>query len=278
MTMLPASGAAAPAAVLRNVAVNPQPHTLARPGRPDAAAAPAVPAAPPPSAADIAAELEQAYGRGLAQGLADGRREALAAACGEQLAQAREEGLREGRDAGLRAGQAEALAAVQGALDALQRLLAELPERFQARLAASEDDMVALSFEAVARILGEQAAAADGVRGMLRAAVAQFGARRLAEIHLHPDDVQCLTSSDIVAEWLRRREGGEHVRIVGDPAVELGGVVLRSPAGRLDARLELQVEALRDALLSVRAGRAMAQAAAGQQPARGVPRAPGGVQ
>lgn len=251
--------------VLRNVAVNPQPHTLTRPARtgelaPAAAvqAAVQVDSAPPAPEIDLAAELERAYERGHAQGRLDGRREALDAAEIEQLARAREQGLREGREAGARAGQADAMAAVKAALDGLERLLDELPGRFQARLAASEEDMLALCFETVSRILGEQAATADGVRAMLKTTIAQFGARRLAEIRLHPGDVQSLAADATVGAWLRRREGGQEVQIVGDPAIELGGVVLRSPAGRLDARLERQLAALRDALLSARAARGMA--------------------
>lgn len=238
--------------LLRNVAVSGSPHTLARPGHEAGAMAPA-----DSPAVDMQAELEKSYQLGYAQG----RLEAFEAISAEEMAKAREEGLQQGRAAGMGAAQEDARAAVQAALDAIERMLAALPEMFRARVAASEEDMLALCFEAVTRVLGETAATPDGVRRMLAQAIAQFGARRLAEIRVHPDDLQALAGNATVDAWLRRREGGQDIRIVADPAIGLGGVVLRSPAGRLDARLETQVDALRGALMSVRAARAAAQGA-----------------
>lgn len=258
--------------VLRNVTVSEHPHALVRPGGQPLAAAEepmpiSVPApAPATPMADIQAELDEAFMRGREQGRQEGLREAFDAARSEALAAAREQGRAEGREAGLRTAQEDARAAVKPALDALERLLTALPQRFDMRMAAQEEDMLALCFETVARVLGQEAASQDGLRHMLRQTLAAFGPRRLAEIHVHPGDVECLAEDPAVAAWLREREGGEGIQIVADPAIELGGIVLRSPSGRLDARLEHQVEALRTALLTVRAARA--NAAGAQRPAR----------
>lgn len=254
--------------VLRNVAISERPHALVRPGgRPAAAqvtlALPAeAPAAvvPPPPAVDLQAVQEEAFRLGREQGRQEGLREAFDAARADAVAAAREQGLREGREAGHEAGrnaaQEQACAAVKATLDTLERLLASLPQRFEMRLAAHEEDMVALCFETVARILGQEAAAQGGLRHMLKKALAEFGPRRLVEIHVHPGDVQVLAEDPVVAGWLRERESGEAIQIVADPAVELGGIVLLSPSGRLDARLDHQLEALRGALLAARAARA----------------------
>jgi flagellar assembly protein FliH len=255
--------------VLRNVIVGDRPYALVRPAGPAAPAealstvpALAVPLQPDVPALDLQAELQQAFERGREQGRAEGRNEAFDAAYAEALAQARAQGMEEGREAGLRAAHEEARAAVQPVLAALERLLEELPQKFDMRLAAYEDDMVALCFEALARILGREGASPDGIRAMLKTTLAAFGARQLIEVRVHPGDVQCLAADAAVAAWLRERESGQGIQVVADPGVELGGVVLRSPAGRLDARLEHQVDALRAALLTVRAGRAATRAAA----------------
>jgi flagellar assembly protein FliH len=249
--------------VLRNVTVGEQPHALVRPARPVASEAwsspvpaPAVPPQPDVPAVDVRAELQEAFERGREQGREEGRSEAFDAARAEALAQAHARGLDEGRAAGLQAAHEEARAAVQPVLAVLERLLGELPQKFETRLAAYEDDMVALCFEAVARMLGRDGTTQDGIRAMLKTALAAFGARQLVEIRVHPGDVQSLSADAAVAAWLRERESGQGIRIVADPGVELGGVVLRSPAGRLDARLEHQVDALRGALLSARMTRA----------------------
>lgn len=258
--------------VLRNVIVGARPHVLVRPAgstassvcgggehasspAPDAPDAPVAPQ-PPGPAVDHQAEVRQAFERGREQGREEGRGEAFDDARTKALAQARALGLDEGRAAGLQAAHEEARAAVQPVLVVLERLLAELPQRFDARLATCEDDMVALSFEAVARILGREAATPEGIRAVLKTTLAAFGTRQLAEIRVHPGDVQCLAGDATVAAWLRERENGQHIQIVADPGIELGGVVLRSPSGRLDARLEHQVDALRAALLSTRMARA----------------------
>jgi flagellar assembly protein FliH len=212
--------------------------------------------APAQPAVDLQAAQEEAFRRGREQGRQEGLREAFDAARAEALAAAREQGLREGREAGRNAAQEEARAAVKATLDSLERLLATLPQRFEMRLAAHEEDMVALCFETVARILGQEAAAQDGLRHMLKKTLAEFGPRRLVEIRVHPGDVQVLAQDPVVAAWLREREDGEAIQIVADPGVELGGIVLRSPSGRLDARLDHQLEALRAALLATRAARA----------------------
>jgi flagellar assembly protein FliH len=263
--------------VLRNVAVSEQPYALGRPsghpahpglpvpmaagGLPDTDSAPVAPPQPESLVADIESVQEEAFRRGCELGREEGLREAFDAARMEALAAARDQGLLEGREAGRHVAQEEARAAVQSTLSTLEQLLAALPQRLEMRLAAHEEDMVALCFEAVARFLGQEAAAQNGLRQMLKKALVEFGSRRLVEIRLHPGDVQCLAGDPVVEAWLREREGGESIQIVADPAIELGGIVLRSLSGRLDARLEHQVEALRTALLAARAARAAAQTA-----------------
>jgi flagellar assembly protein FliH len=273
--------------VLRNVIVSEHRHALVRPGsqslpsRDDAmlpiTAAPVAleSVAPAQPAVDLQALQDEAFRRGREQGRQEGLCEAFDAARAEALTSAREQGLREGREAAQRAAQDEARASVKSVLDALERLLTALPQRFDMRLAAHEEDMLALSFEAVTRILGKEAASEDGVRYMLKQTLAAFGPRRLIEIRVHPGDVTCLMGDAVVSAWLREREAGEGIQIVADPAIELGGIVLRSPSGRLDARLEHQVDALRTALLTVRAARANAAASSAARPAR--PSAAGGA-
>jgi flagellar assembly protein FliH len=256
--------------VLRNVTVSDRPHALVRPEGAPVPAGPvvsppvpamAVPPQPEAPAVDLQTELQLAFERGSERGREEGRSEAFDAACTEALDQARAQGFNEGREAGLKAAHEEARAAVQPVLAVLERLLAELPQKFDMRLAAYEDDMVALCFEAVARMLGREGASQDGIRAMLKTTLAAFGPRQLVDIRVHPGDVQCLAGDAAVAAWLRERESGQGIQILADPSVELGGVVLRSPAGRLDARLEHQVDALRAALLSARMARATARSA-----------------
>jgi flagellar assembly protein FliH len=254
--------------VLRNATVAEQVTKLARPAGARAAGAvvqaPAPVLEPTPGADIIQGQLDEAYQRGYEQGLDEGRRQAVEAVLATQMEEARRQGLEQGMEAGLRAAQETAAASVNQALATLERLLGGLPQQLHARMGALEEDMVALSFEALTRVLGQTAASPDGLRALLRQALSQFGPRQLLEVRVHPADLQCLANDEVTGAWLRQREGGGRAQIVADAGVELGGMVLRSPAGRLDARLETQLAALRHALTAARAERSSARASAAQ--------------
>ena len=89
-------------------------------------------------------------------------------------------------------------------------------------------------------------AARTGVVAVAKLLV-QHGTKDQLAVHVHPSDAALLAAG---------RDGNEAWRWVADDAVQLGGVILRSPEGSLDARLEIQLAALREALLKTRAQRA----------------------
>jgi flagellar assembly protein FliH len=258
--------------VLRGVLLHGQPHALSRPGRPGSESLSAKHQAEPdhPSPGDCGAlsavsAIESAYEAGLAEGRkqgfdaavmtateeARGRDAALVELRASAAAQGRTEGMAQGREEALAAaGQAQAQAAQQAdqaaadRLGRLDHLLEGLVAEGARRLEEAEEDLLALSHEIVCRILGAEAAQPERIRSMVLHLLAQHGPRAQLSVHIHPDDLAALTQE------LDSRE--TPWRWVGDPAVQLGGVVLRSPEGSLDARLETQTAALRDALLRLR--------------------------
>jgi flagellar assembly protein FliH len=265
--------------VLRGVSLHAQPHALTRPDRrsaepmatmqPPASGRPAVigDVAGNDGAEDAAYEAglsegrRQGYAAGHAAAAAEGV-QALHAALKETRVQAADEGRLEGlargrEEAALEATQAQTRTKVQtdqaalDRLDRLDRLLQGVIVEAANRLEQTEDDLVALSHEAVCRILGTEAAQPARLRSMVTHLLAQHGLRAQLAVHLHPEDLAALV-----------QESGETRdkpwRWVGDSAVQLGGVVLRSPEGSLDARLETQLAALGAALLAVRRSRKIA--------------------
>ncbi len=257
-------GHAAPP-VLRGVVLHAQPHALVRPGRMPVAGLPAskghVQGLPQASAAALDAALTKGREEGYAAGHAAGveqERAGVAMTIDAARIQAQEEGHQAGMRHGLEAAAEEIeirQATWRREFDEAQRtralqlesvLRAASAEALQ-RLSEAEDDLVAISHEAVCRILGNEAHRADTIRSMVRHLLAEHGARAQLAVHVHPDDAQVLsefTQSDH-APW----------QFVADKAVNLGGVILRSPQGSLDARLETQLVALRDSLTAVRAQR-----------------------
>lgn len=184
--------------------------------------------------------------------------------------QAFEQGLREGREAGLRAGHEEGLrqgraaaaaevdAAVQQAVDAalqpLQQEHAALQELARGLAGASrqaaqlaQDEIVALCFETTCRLVGEAAVQPQAVRALVTRLIAGQADAQSLVLHLHPQDAALMEQGAVAAGTALP------VPCRPDPEVALGGCLLRTPRGGLDARLETSLGACKEALLAARA-------------------------
>jgi flagellar assembly protein FliH len=89
------------------------------------------------------------------------------------------------------------------------------------------------------------------VRHVLQQAVPLHAAASLT-LHVHPDDLAALKADPAFETWLARREAGSALRLAGDSSLRLGGVLLRSQHGSLDARMETQLQSLKSMLLQTR--------------------------
>ena len=173
--------------------------------------------------------------------LAQARRE-LDETAAAVLAAAREEGLA----AGTRRGQADAREELSCAIDAVRAAAVALETERAALAAAQEEILVEMAFTAVCRVLGRHGASRAGVSAMVRTLLSEHAGNSQVTVHLHPGDAEMIAAGDSF---------GPQVRIAADPAVEMVGCLLVGERGTLDARLEVQVEALRAILLEVRAQR-----------------------
>jgi len=185
--------------------------------------------------------------------------EELRHARAQALRQAHEEGLSSGRAEGLREGRAQAADEVR---QAVQRAVAEAGLQAQAQrerlqrigqharaavadlLWAAQDEMVALCYETLCRMLGANALQPAAVRSQVAQLMAQHGAPGVV-LHVHPGDAELLQGGSAA---------GMQLPVVADPDVAVGGCILRTPAGALDARLDAMLEACKAALLQARAG------------------------
>lgn len=153
---------------------------------------------------------------------------------------------------------ARAQAAFKKQVGLLSALTHQLPCELERCLATAEEDMVGLAFEVICRVLGEQAASLDGLRGLVRTSLDAWHGRNPLSLHLHPSDLALLQADEncvglLASAGFDASKGGLHW--VADPQVTLGGCLLRSSEGELDARLEVQLQALRISLLQTRADR-----------------------
>ena len=120
-------------------------------------------------------------------------------------------------------------------------------------LAEAHDMIVEVAFAAICRVLGEHGASREALQSMVRSLTSGALERDRLTLRLHPDDAALLLADG---------EFAEGARMVADHAVVLGGCMVDSATGTLDARLEHQVAALGKALLSARAARRASDEAA----------------
>lgn len=164
---------------------------------------------------------------------------------------ARDDAAARGYEEGLATGTAEGRAGVDAAmarhLAQLDDIVAQAAEARERLLAGHEDMLVEVAYAAICRLAGAGASSRAGALAQVRTAIAQVREADGVRVRLHPEDVA----------WLAPRAGEQHSwTLQADERVELGGCIVEGGHGSLDARLDLQLERLRAALLAARAARA----------------------
>lgn len=146
--------------------------------------------------------------------------------------------LAEAREAGRREGVAEAAATLARAAGARDRVLAGAPR-----------EVARLALLVARKILGEAVAEPAGLLALAESAVAACRGRREVVIRVSPGDGRTLRAGE---GRLAAALGGAPVDVREDPAVAPGAVVIETEAGRVDAGIEAQLDALCRALEEVR--------------------------
>jgi flagellar biosynthesis/type III secretory pathway protein FliH len=168
------------------------------------------------------------------------RAEADAAAVRVGAQAARNEAERAGFEAGKQAGMAR-----------VSELL--LAARVQAEhdLHAAKDAAIVLARRMAERIVGRAVELSPELMGeivaeALHASRAKAGA---VVLRAHPEDLAAIERER--PRWLARVAAGVDVRVVADLSICRHGCVVETPVGRLDARLQTQLDALERALRGV---------------------------
>jgi flagellar assembly protein FliH len=168
----------------------------------------------------------------------------------ERAAVAEEEGRRRGYEAGIVRGQQEGLRAFEEGAAKIDGVLRAVHDRFVAEISGVEDTLVSIVFEAVCRILGDTLVKPESVRAVVRQVLARVRDQERIVVRVAPADYELLTHA---TRLLRLQNGARRrVELVADDRVILGGCLIETDGGNLDARLEMQVQQLRDVLLAAR--------------------------
>lgn len=159
----------------------------------------------------------------------------------------RQRGMREGHQAGMEAAKSDFVAE----FERIKSITDKLPIAIETGIKGIEDLAVAIAFEAICKILGDAAVSLDGVQGIIRQVSQRVSAKEKLIVRLHPADYKILESGGVFKTMLQTQTP-DQISWKADPDILLGGCVLETPVGDLDARLETQLENLRQTLLSSR--------------------------
>lgn len=202
----------------------------------------AVPAAEPVSSAERAAydaavrNVEQQQ----AQLLVD--RKKLEDEAESLLADAQQRGMKQG----LEQGERQAHSQVAGLVALLVTALDAVKAAHSSALAQAEDMLVEVAYAAVCRIIGTAATNRAVLLEMVRGVAQDEYATQPLCLRLHPQDLAMLQQDANIID--------ARITLQFDSSVVLGGCLIDSDRGTLDARLETQLARLAEALVARRSG------------------------
>lgn len=151
--------------------------------------------------------------------------------------QAFEDGYRDGHEAGTAKAEEERAALAER----FRQLAASVEQAVAAQIEGVEDALVEIAYAAACKVIGEAALTEAGVRAAVRTATQAVRARELVAVRISPAD-RALLGSEAPGE------------VLADERVALGGCIVETSGGSLDARLETQLRQLADVLARARAG------------------------
>ena len=186
--------------------------------------------------------LDQAQDQ-IAQILAQARREAeLMVEQGRQMRDAElEAARREGYEAGLREGVEAVDRELAGTIATAEAIATNVAREREQTLARNEGDVVELAIAIAARIVNAAIDVdPDRVVDICRGAMRKAFQRESLTVLAHPDDLQTLREAG--PEMAAQLGGVHHLDFVEERRLERGSVIVRTPAGEIDATIDAKRE------------------------------------
>jgi flagellar assembly protein FliH len=136
----------------------------------------------------------------------------------------------------------------ESALAEVTTLLVSARALAEAERAAAKDAAVELARKMAEKIIGRAVDLDPSVMGEIAEQALAASRARGGQVVLrfHPEDLAAIEQSR--SQWSPRMTTAVDLRVVADAAVGRYGCVVETPVGRLDARLQTQLDALEGAL------------------------------
>lgn len=230
--------------VLKGLHMLAQPRLLGHPHRPDATSAPTEPgvaevkplAAATPDAIDPAAATpETTHADGFSLGYEEGRAQA------NQEMEQRLEALRRELVADFAEQNRQRARQLAAGVDALKSALLQQQEACSAELRRIEPLSVALAFEALCKLLGDQTQRRELLKALIAQGLKEFQQSASARILLNAQDWQLIADSEPSACWPQPADDFE---IRADSSLEPGCCLLQVGRLQLDISMSTQLERL----------------------------------
>ena len=137
----------------------------------------------------------------------------------------------------------------EGRTEGLEDTLAELARArrdYQELIAGAEDDMLEMAFRLARRIIGEAVELEpQRVRHMVSNVLSHARGKREIVVQVSPDDLPVVQEG---CDAFARQVDGVRVHFEADASLERGSCVIQTESGRIDGRIEAQLETLKRAL------------------------------
>jgi flagellar biosynthesis/type III secretory pathway protein FliH len=168
------------------------------------------------------------------------RAEELRASAVNDLAEMRSEGYRVGHAEGYGDGIAAARATLAGELALVQAAGRAAKAARDSVVAAAERDIIELVIAAAQAVVGEQSHIdSQLVLQTLERAAQRLGSQNALRVRVSPTD------ASVVQAALGRREGTSAAwEVLPDGAIAVGGCIIETATGEVDARLDVQMDAV----------------------------------
>lgn len=161
----------------------------------------------------------------------------------------RQDAKSQGHREGYAAGYAEGLNKAAPVIDSFTSLVGILTSARDEFYSNAENEMVELVINVAEMALGDQIEKNPGlIRHVIRSAVLKLQSREQMTIRVNPMDLA--EAEKARPDISKEVEDIEKVSFKGDPLVSRGGCVLETNMGSIDARVETQLEAMRESLLA----------------------------
>ncbi len=163
-------------------------------------------------------------------------------------ARAEAEGLREeARRLGREEGRAEALRVLEEKAASLEAVVGELVGYKESLYQEAREQVIELSLALVGKLVGPLAEADNqAVVRVVEKALQRLSERETLTLRVHPEDIKSVV--DAKPTILEAFDGIQRLTVMEDRSIRRGGCLVQTPTTEIDARLETQLQEIRQSL------------------------------